>query len=142
MKKVQHRIGPAWINTVLLGIWLAYTSIGTVHATATDYAEWKVRQQQHDARLKKKIAAAIPVSENNHYLAKPALSASSAADKISLNQAGIEQLQQLNGIGQKKAEAIIESRQKNGKFKTIEDIQQVKGIGPALFAKNKDKLAL
>jgi len=142
MKKVQHRIGPAWINTVLLGIWLAYTSIGTVHATATDYAEWKVRQQQHDARLKKKIAAAIPVSENNHYLAKPALSASSAADKISLNQASIEQLQQLNGIGQKKAEAIIESRQKNGKFKTIEDIQQVKGIGPALFAKNKDKLAL
>lgn len=141
MKKVQHRIGPAWINTVLLGIWLAYTSIGTVHATATDYAEWKVRQQQHDARLKKKIAA-IPVSENNHYLAKPALSASSAADKISLNQAGIEQLQQLNGIGQKKAEAIIEYRQKNGKFKTIEDIQQVKGIGPALFAKNKDKLAL
>lgn len=142
MNKVQHRIGPAWINTVLLGIWLTYTSIGTVHATATDYAEWKVRQQQHDARLKKKIAAATPVSENNHYLAKPALSASSATDKISLNQASIEQLQQLNGIGQKKAEAIIEYRQKNGKFKTIEDIQQVKGIGPALFAKNKDKLAL
>ncbi|WP_368738733.1 ComEA family DNA-binding protein [Escherichia coli] len=46
------------------------------------------------------------------------------------------------GIGQKKAEAIIEYRQKNGKFKTIEDIQQVKGIGPTLFAKNKDKLAL
>lgn len=141
MNKVQHRIGPAWINTVLLGIWLTYTSIGTVHATATDYAEWKVRQQQHDARLKKKVNATSP-SENNHYLAKPALSASSAADKISLNQAGIEQLQQLNGIGQKKAEAIIEYRQKNGKFKTIEDIQQVKGIGPALFAKNKDKLAL
>ena len=60
MNKVQHRIGPAWINTVLLGIWLAYTSIETVHATATDYAEWKVRQQQHDARLKKKIAAATP----------------------------------------------------------------------------------
>ena len=52
------------------------------------------------------------------------------------------QLQELSGIGLKKAEAIIAYRQKNGKFKNIEELQQVKGIGPALFAKNKDRLAL
>jgi len=103
--------------------------------------EWKTQQQQHDARLKKKAATTVS-SESNHYLAKPALSASSTADKISLNNATVEQLQQLNGIGQKKAEAIIEHRQKNGKFKSIEEIQLVKGIGPALFAKNKARLAL
>ena len=140
MKKIPYRIGPTWIN-FLLSCWLGFISIGTAHATATDYMEWKTQQQQHDARLKKK-AAATASSESNHYLAKPALSASSAADKISLNNATVEQLQQLNGIGQKKAEAIIEHRQKNGKFKNIEDIQLVKGIGPALFAKNKAKLAL
>ncbi|MFZ0023928.1 ComEA family DNA-binding protein [Acinetobacter sp.] len=139
MKKIPYRIGPTWIN-FLLSCWLGFIFIGTAHATATDYMEWKTQQQQHDARLKKK-AAVTTSSESNHYLAKPALSAS-AADKISLNNATVEQLQQLNGIGQKKAEAIIEHRQKNGKFKSIEEIQLVKGIGPALFAKNKAKLAL
>ena len=139
MKKISYRIGPTWIN-LLLSCWLSYIGIATAHATATDYAEWKTRQQQHDARLKKK-AVATTSSESNHYLAKPALS-SSATDKISLNSASLEQLQELHGIGQKKAEAIIEYRQKNGKFKSINDIQQVKGIGPALFAKNKDKLGL
>jgi competence protein ComEA helix-hairpin-helix repeat region len=48
----------------------------------------------------------------------------------------------LHGIGQKKAEAIVQYRKSNGLFKSIDDIQQVKGIGPALFAKNKAKLAL
>ncbi len=139
MKKISYQISPTWINLVL-GCWLGCISIGTVHATATDYMEWKTQQQQHDARLKKK--AAVPAtSESNHYLAKPALS-DSVTDKISLNRASLEQLQELHGIGQKKAEAIIQYRQKNGKFKSIEDIQQVKGIGPALFAKNKAKLAL
>jgi ribonucleoside-triphosphate reductase len=41
-----------------------------------------------------------------------------------------------------KAEAIVAYRAKNGKFKSIEEIQQVKGIGPAIFAKNKARLAL
>src|SRR5690606_41797684 len=111
MKKIPYRIGPTWIN-LFLSCWLGFIFIGTAHATATDYMEWKTQQQQHDARLKKK-AAAMASSESNHYLAKPALSASSAADKISLNHATVEHLQQLNGIGQKKAEAIIEQRQQN-----------------------------
>ncbi|WP_216935028.1 MULTISPECIES: ComEA family DNA-binding protein [unclassified Acinetobacter] len=140
MKKILYRISPTWIN-LLLGLWLGYISLGTAHATATDYMEWKTKQQQHDARLKKKSATTAS-SESNHYLAKPALETSSATDKISLNSATVEQLQQLNGIGQKKAEAIIEHRQKNGKFKSIEEIQLVKGIGSGLFAKNKAKLAL
>mgnify|MGYP003563427949 FL=1 len=66
----------------------------------------------------------------------------SNAAKINLNQANVVQLQELSGIGLKKAEAIIAYRQKNGKFQNIEQLQQVKGIGPALFAKNKQRLAL
>ena len=122
-----------------LCIFMSLLGGSTLYAQQFDqqYLKWKAEQDAQDARLK------IPrVSTNkNHYLAKPALQPSSAA-KISLNQATLAQLQELSGIGLKKAEAIIAYRQKNGKFKNIEELQQVKGIGPALFAKNKDRLVL
>lgn len=110
---------------------------GVSHATTPDYVAWKVTQQQQDAKLKEKSAA----STANHYLSKPSL-AVSATDKISLNSASVEQLQQLSGIGQKKAEAIVQYRQKNGRFKSIDEIQLIKGIGPAIFNKNRARLSL
>ncbi|PWF33831.1 competence protein ComE, partial [Yersinia pestis] len=39
MKKIPYRIDPTWIN-LLLSCWLGFISIGTAHATATDYMEW------------------------------------------------------------------------------------------------------
>ena len=64
-------------------------------------------------------------------------------NKINLNSATAAELEKgLLGIGAKKAQAIVEYRKQNGKFQSIEELQQVKGIGPALFAKNKHKLAL
>lgn len=102
-----------------------------------EYLKWKADQDAQDARLKSPNTA----TSQNYYLAKPSLVAVTG-NKVSLNQANAEQLQTLSGVGLKKAEAIIAYRQKNGKFKTIEDVQQVKGIGPALFAKNKQRLGL
>jgi competence protein ComEA len=43
----------------------------------------------------------------------------------------------LNGIGMKKAEAIIAYRNKEGDFKTYKDLTKVKGIGPKIVEKNK-----
>lgn len=60
--------------------------------------------------------------------------------KVSINTASLEQLQTLDGIGESKAEAIIEYRTKNGLFKTIEDIKNVSGIGDAAFEKIKDSI--
>lgn len=62
--------------------------------------------------------------------------------QIHLNQANVNEFQQLKGIGEKKAQAIVEYRQKNGSFKNIDEIKNVKGIGPAIFEKNKSRLAL
>ena len=48
---------------------------------------------------------------------------------VNINTATQSQLEELPGIGSSKAKAIIEYREKNGKFETIEDLQKVEGIG-------------
>lgn len=61
--------------------------------------------------------------------------------KISINNATLEELIKLKGIGEKTAEKIIEYRKEN-KFKTIEDIKNVSGIGESLYEKIKDSITV
>ena len=60
--------------------------------------------------------------------------------KINLNTASKEDLTKLSGIGEAKAQDIIDYRNTNGPFKTIEEIKNISGIGDALFAKIKDNI--
>lgn len=66
----------------------------------------------------------------------------STSVKVNLNTADTQELQKLNGIGQKKAELIVAYRQKNGQFKKIEDLKQISGIGDKTFEALKDQLAV
>lgn len=66
----------------------------------------------------------------------------SNSSKININTANIQELQKLNGIGQKKAELIVAYRQENGQFKKIEDLKQISGIGDKTFEALKDQLAV
>ena len=59
---------------------------------------------------------------------------------VNINTASKEELVKLNGIGESKANAIVEYRNKNGNFTNIEDIQNVDGIGKALYEKIKDNI--
>lgn len=61
---------------------------------------------------------------------------------ISLNKATIEELMKLPGIGESKAQLMIEYRNNNGGFKSIEEITNVKGIGTKIFEKIKQYLTL
>lgn len=62
------------------------------------------------------------------------------SSKVNINTANAQELQKLNGIGEKKAELIVAYRQKNGQFASIEDIKQISGIGDKTFAALKDQL--
>lgn len=53
--------------------------------------------------------------------------------KVNINTATVEELKTLKGIGEKKAEAIIEYRKKNGSFKNKEELMKVRGIGKKLY---------
>lgn len=64
------------------------------------------------------------------------------ATKVNINTADLEQLQALDGIGPALAQRIINYRQTYGLFRTVEEIQDVKGIGTGIFAKIKDYITV
>lgn len=65
---------------------------------------------------------------------EPSQSGIQATGKISLNTATAQELTALTGVGEKTAQAIIAYRDAHGGFTSIDELQQVKGIGPAKFA--------
>ena len=62
--------------------------------------------------------------------------------KININQADLSQLQQLSGIGAKKAQAIIDYRTENGDFKSIDELGKVNGIGEKTVEKLKNSITI
>lgn len=70
-----------------------------------------------------------------------ALSFNLFAAPVNINTADAKTLAaNINGIGEKKAEAIVQYRKKHGPFKNADDLTNIKGIGPKLIDKNRDVL--
>lgn len=62
--------------------------------------------------------------------------------KVNINSANQSELETLQGIGPALAQRIIEYRKENGKFNSIEDIQNVKGIGDSKYSNIKDSICV
>lgn len=99
-----------------------------------NFKEWKAKQQKYDQKLS--------MQHVSHSSIQKSSAMTDSSGQVHLNQANIDELQKLKGIGEKKAQAIVEYRQKNGGFKNIDEFKSVKGIGPAIFEKNKARLTL
>jgi competence protein ComEA len=65
-----------------------------------------------------------------------------AAAKVNINTADEVSLASVKGIGEKKAKAIIAYREKNGQFKSVDDLTKVKGIKEKQLAKMKDQVTV
>lgn len=69
-------------------------------------------------------------------------SAKKVSGKININTADVKQLTQITGIGPKTAQKIIDYRKKNGKFKSMDDLLNVKGIGEKTLKKIRSQIKL
>jgi len=77
------------------------------------------------------VVAAMPVS------------AAMAENKVvNINTASVTELTELKGIGNAKAQAIVTYREKSGPFKSVDDLQQVDGIGEKLLAKLRPQVTV
>lgn len=69
--------------------------------------------------------------------------AAPAASPVNINTADKETLiTAISGVGEKKAEAIIEYREQHGPFKSVDEITKIKGIGQGILDKNRENLSV
>lgn len=91
--------------------------------------------------------ASTAVMQNAHPAAKPEAAAQpqqeQEQEQVSINEATAEQLSTvMNGVGLKKAQAIVSYREQYGPFSAIQQLSEVPGIGNALIERNAARLKL
>ena len=64
--------------------------------------------------------------------------ASQKGNKVNLNTADLSELQTISGIGQKRAQDILDYREANGKFNSVDDLKNVSGVGAKTLEKLKE----
>lgn len=82
------------------------------------------------------------IDSNGTNTGNESTSSSKEGAKVNINTATQNELDGLPGIGPALAQRIIDFREENGNFKSIEDIQNVKGIGNSKFDEIKDKIVV
>ena len=98
------------------------------------YIPKKGEEPQNEAST---VSSSVQSSSYSNYSV-----ASTKSNKININKATQTELETIPGVGPSTALKIIEYREQNGKFSSIEDIKNVSGIGDAKYEKMKDYITV
>lgn len=124
--------GPVSANTNTVG-YVDSTPRVSAKATAS-------RAEQRSTTGLAQMSAKVPEKMSAKMSAKES---AGNVSKMDLNTATAEQLASvLKGIGAAKAQAIVRYRSEVGPFRSIAELEEVKGIGPSIVALNKERIAL
>ena len=93
-----------------------------------------IEKKNENVRFKVETASEQEMREYN------SKSSSLINGKLNINTADAEELEQLDKIGPKTAQKIVDYRDANGAFKSVDEIKNVKGIGDKTLQKIRDKI--
>lgn len=154
------------LKIIVLLFGLCSLFAGMVHAKTTlSFEQWKARQERIDQRLmdqrlkeqqsRSTTLQSAPQSllTTPHHTTTRQVTDSNItqiqpqrlgeAVSININQATAQEITaKLDGIGRKKAQAIVQYRKQHGDFKNVDALMQVKGIGEKTLAKNRARIRL
>ena len=137
----------AVLALLVLGITIAEpvsantNTVGYVDSTPRVSAKaTAARAEQRSTAGSAQMSAKVPEKMSAKMSAKES---AGNVTKVDLNTATAEQLASvLKGIGAAKAQAIARYRSEVGPFRSIAELEEVKGIGPSIVALNKERIAL
>jgi len=109
----------------------------TTHKVVEKKTDKKGSKAKTGAKTKKKAKKAKATAKKKTAKKKTKKAAKDFPKNVDINRADKELLMQLPGIGPKIADAILKYRKVNGKFKNVNDLIEVKGIGEKTLAKLK-----
>ena len=131
---------------------------GMVHAKTTlSFEQWKARQERIDQRLmdqrlkEQQFQSITPQSTAQTLLTTTQNTTTPQVADSTITQIQPQRLGEavsininakLDGIGRKKAQAIVQYRKHHGDFKKVDELMQVKGIGEKTLAKNRSRIRL
>ena len=106
------------------------------------YSKSQVEEFKKTKEIEKQVEEKCVQPSEDSLKNDACINPSSGNGKININNASIDDLKNLTGIGEKKAKDIVNYREKNGLFKSVEDIMKVNGIGESNFAQIKENITV